>query len=397
LPVLRTLLLTLFVTASALVSGRAHAEDTLWATDGMRTGTVEGYAGGICTFDGAAIPCASIYYIGLDAGLSPPAPQDPMRDEVHLRDGSVHAGPLVSIDADNVATESASFARKEVAWIWLTPMLGGQGQTAPSTTAEEEGAPTYEWAGTVTIENRYNGEVGRHLWQAEYRVKFLEVPEGATSGRAGNNYPTAYFRPIDLSYAFHADQNWDRGSHALQTNAAGEIIYADVTMRGTASGRLDRDEMLDGPYGRYGAYGNMVRILTPLPATQEVPESLVSGFDYYDYADNIREPVEAGWYVIYVGHFPYDSPQERRAYYRGIERGGREPPAFPDPDEDFLHWIPSGMHGETLIGRLDRPEQAEVRGRHTYPEQGPGGTEDRDREQITIEWSFTRARVPDQP
>jgi hypothetical protein len=398
LPVLRTFVLALAVTTTAAVSSRAHAEDTLLLTNGMRTGSVEGCAGDVCTFDGAPVPRTSIYYIGLDAELPPPTPQDPIRDEVHLRDGSIHPGPLVSIDADNVVTEGATHQRKEVAWIWLTPRLGGQGQAAPAPIPEEEG-PTYEWNGTVTVENRYSGEAGRHLWKAEYRVKFLEVPDGATPGGDGTDYPSAAFIPLDLAYGFHADQNWDRGAFTLQTNAAGEIIYADVTMRGAASGRLGGERMRDGGrYGRYGIYGNMVQILTPLPATQEVPESLASGFDYTDYSDKVSQPVEPGWYVIWVGRFPYESPQERRAYYRGIERGGREPPFFPDPDEDFLHWIPSHMDGAVaVIGRLDHPDQAEVRGRHTYPEQGPGGSEDRDRERITIEWSFTRTRVPDQP
>ena len=399
LAVLRTFLLTAIVIASGLVAVGARAEDTLVATDGMRTGSVEGYASDVCRFDDAAIPRASIYYIGLDAELPSPAPRDPLHDEVHYRDGSVHSGRLVSIDATSVVTENASHSRKDVAWIWLTPILGGQGQAAPSTTTsgEEEEGPTYEWAGTVTVENRYDGEVGRHLWQAEYRVKFLEVPEGVTPGRDGKDYPSGNFIPLDLAYEFHADQNWDRGHHALNTNAAGEILGAEVTMRGTANGRLSGDQMRDnGRYGRYGLHGSMVRILTPLPATQEVPESLASGFDYYDYSDRVSQPVEPGWYAIYVGRFPYESPQEKRAYYRGIERGGREPVSG-GPDEDFLHWIPTGMHGESVIGRLDHPEQAEVRGRHVFPDQGPGSPEDRDREQITIEWSFTRTRVPDQP
>ena len=385
---LRTLLLALIVMASGLAPGGAPAEDMLIAADGVKTGTVEGYAGGICRFEGAGIPRASIYFIGLNAKLPPPQPQDYMRDEVHLRDGSVHPGPLVSIDADNVVTESASHARKEVAWIWLTPELGSPGQAAPSTTTsgEEGDGPTYEWEGTVAIENRYDGETGCHLWQAEYRVKFLEVPRGVTPGRAGTtDFPDADIVPIDLAYEFYADQNWDRGHHSLYTNAGGDILSADVTMFGTASGRLSGDRLRD-----WALYGNIVRILTPLPAAQEVPESLASSVDYYDYSDNVRQPVEPGWYVIYVGQLPHDSPQEERAYYRGIERGGREPPAFPDPDEDFLHWIPDGMHGVGVIGRLDHPDQAEVRGRHVYPQQGPGSSEDR--LQITIEWSLTRTR-----
>ena len=387
---LRTLLLALIVIASGLVSGRAPAEDMLVAADGVKTGTVEGYADGICKFEDAGIPRASIYFIGLDAKLPIPTPRDPMHDEVHLRDGSVHPGSLVSIDADNVVTETASYARRQVAWIWLTPVLRSQGQAAaPTTTSgaeEDEDKPTYEWEGTVTVDNRYDGEAGRHLWQAQYRVKFLEVPSGVTPGRDGTtDFPDADIVPIDLAYAFHADQNWDRGAYSLYTNAAGDILSADVTMFGMASGRLSSERLREN-----GLYGGIVRIQSPLRATQEPPESLASANDYYRYADNISMPVEPGWYSIYVGILPGDSPQEKRAYYRGIERGGREPPAFPDPDEDFLHWIPAGMRGESVIGRLDHSDQAEVRGRHVFPAQGPGGPEDR--LQITIEWSFTRTR-----
>jgi hypothetical protein len=126
--------------------------------------------------------------IGLDAELPPPAPQDGTRDEVHLRDGSVQPGPLMSIDATNVVTAGAVHPRKLVAWIWLTPLIPGQGQgqAAPSTTTadgdadEKKDRLAYEWEGTIRVENRYNdAKYGRHRWQAEYRVKFLEAnPEG---------------------------------------------------------------------------------------------------------------------------------------------------------------------------------------------------------------------------
>jgi hypothetical protein len=74
LPILRTLLLTLIIVAtSALAARRVAAEDMVIGADCMKTGTVEGYAGGVCAFDGAPVPRASIYYIGLDAE-PPPAP-----------------------------------------------------------------------------------------------------------------------------------------------------------------------------------------------------------------------------------------------------------------------------------------------------------------------------------
>jgi hypothetical protein len=394
LPLARALLLALVVIASALVTARAAAEDMLVLTSGVRTGTLADYANGICTFDDAAIPRASIYFIGLDAKPPVPTPQDPMQDEVHLRDGAVRSGRLLSIDADQVVTETASFARGQVDWIWLTPAQGegSSGQAVPPATtsdAEEEAGPTYAWEGTVKVENRYNGGEGRHLWQAEYRAKFLEVPRGSTLGRdLTTKYPTADIVPVELVYRLQADQAWDRGGFALQTNAAGKIVYADVTMRGEASGQIAGDRMRAGG----GIGGGILLLRAPLSGAPDLPESLASASDYHRSSDNVRTPVEPGWYEIIIGGFPHDTPREHRTYYRGIERGGQMPPFFPnDADEELLHWIPSYMpDGTVLIGRLSDPDQTAVRGRHSFPAQGPGGPEDR--EQITIEWSFTRTR-----
>jgi hypothetical protein len=380
---------------STLATGRVAAQDMLVLASGVRTGTAEGYADEICKFEDTAVPRASIYFIGLDARLPMPTPQNPMRDEVHLRDGSVHPGRLVSIDAGSVVTENASYPRRDVAWIWLTPVPRGEGgeeQAVPPPTvsgSEEETGPTYEWEGTVTVENRYSGSEGRHLWHAEYQVKLLEVPRGSTLGRdLTTRFPSADIVPVDLVYRLQADQAWDRGGYALQTNAAGTIIYADVTMRGTANGRLDGDRLRT----RGGLGGSIVRLEAPLPDAQGLSASLASANDYYRYSENVSNPVEPGWYQVFIGSFPHDSPRDWRAYYRGIERGGQMPPFFPnDADEEVLHWIPSYMpEGTQLIGRLSDPDQTAVRGRHSFPAQGPGGPEDR--EQITIEWSFTRTR-----
>jgi hypothetical protein len=50
--------------------------------------------------DSASIPRQSIFMIGLgDPPLPPPRVRNPLQDELHLRDGSIHPGPLVSLDA----------------------------------------------------------------------------------------------------------------------------------------------------------------------------------------------------------------------------------------------------------------------------------------------------------
>ncbi len=405
-PILRRLLLTLFLVAIGF-SAPAGVNDTLILADGVKTGSVEGYAGGICTFDGAPVPRASIYYIGLDAELPPPQPQDPMRDEVHLRDGTVHPGPLVSIDADNVATESAIYPRKKVAWIWLTPLLGGQGQAAPPTTAEEPKRPTYEWAGVIKVENRYNGSAGRHLWQAEYHVKLLEVPTTSSKpGREiGTSFPVNDFLPAEFDYDIQADQNWDGEGYKVSYGAgnvggAPVLVNGDVTMAGRAGRRVDGQLLRDSRI----VIGSVLRLDGPHATRYDPPDSFASYPSYDEYFARAGEPTEPGWYHISIGFGGHDvehngeylPPYKALSLYQGIRRGGMMPQFFADPDEDLVHWVPSWMpDGTTVIGRLDDPDQSEVRGGFTFPAQGPGGPEDR--EQITVEWSFTRTLMPDQP
>jgi hypothetical protein len=396
----RTLVLTLIVIALTLAARIVHAEDMLILTDGMRTGAVEGYADGTCRFDGAAVPRASIYFIGLGAELPMPTPQDYMRDEVHLRDGSVHPGPLVSIDADNVVTESGSYSRSKVAWIWLTPVLPSQGQATPSTVPPAEDAaggqerPTYEWAGVIKLENRYNGRVGRHLWQAEYRVKLLEVP---TNSSKPARYPstisfsTNHLEPVELQYEIEADQNWD-GEGYQYRYMWGRVVNGNVTMRGRASGRISDQTLVDSRV----LGGDVLRLDAPAAEPQEPTASIATEAKYDEYRENYHSPVEPGWYAIYIDFVGHDmdhggetgSPGKLLSIYEGIARGGLQPPAFDDPYRDFVHWIPAYGTGVDVIGRLDDPEQAEVRGALSFSRDanvGPG-------ENITIEWTFTRTR-----
>ena len=395
MPFLSTLVLTLMVMASALSSRRAAADDMLILTDGMKTGSVERYAGGVCTFDGAPVPRASIYYIGLDADLPPPTPRDPMRDEVHLRDGSVHPGPLVSIDAANVATETAIHPREKVAWIWLTPVPPGQGQAAPPSTAEEPDRRTYEWVGIIKVENRYAGRAGRHLWQAEYRVKLLEVPTNSTKpGRypLAVSFPTNALEPIEIEYEIKADQNWDGEGYKIAYGANNVLISGDVTMRGRAGGRISGQTLVDSRV----LLGDLLRLDAPAAAPQPPTAGITTQADYDRYLENAYSPVEPGWYYISIGFGGHDMdyggktgpPARLLSVYDGIVRGGLHPPFFDDPYLDFVHWIPAYGSDVVMVGRLDDPDQATVRGALNFARDanvGPG-------EHITIEWSFTRTR-----
>jgi hypothetical protein len=398
-PLHRWLLLALVLVGTAF-SAAARADDTLIGADGMRTGTVEGYESGICGFEGTDVPRASIYYIGLDAELPPPQPQDPMRDEVHLRDGSIHPGPLVSIDADNVAAGSAIHPRKAVAWIWLTPVPPGQEQAAPP--RDEPDLPTYEWAGTIKVENRYNGSAGRHVWQGEYRLKFLETP--TTTRRPGHETGTHFFVndvvPVEFEYEIRADHNWDGEGFKVSYgagNVAGApvLVSGDVTMAGRAGGRVDGQLLRDSRI----VLGSVLRLDAPATTRYDPPDSYASYPTYDEYFGRSGQPTEPGWYEISIGFVGHDMsyngeslpPYKALSLYRGIRRGGMMPPFVADPDDDLVHWMPEWMpDGTTVIGRLDDPDQSDVRGGFTFPAQGPGSSGDS--EQIAVEWSFTRTR-----
>ena len=64
--------------------------------------------------------------IGLgDPPLPMPQVRNPSHDELHLRDGSVRAGPLESLDARRVITPERTYERREVRWIYLAPPPAG--------------------------------------------------------------------------------------------------------------------------------------------------------------------------------------------------------------------------------------------------------------------------------
>ncbi len=391
-PSFHWLLSVLFLVATVLGGERASADDTLILTDDVKSGTLEGCSGGVCGFDGAAIPRASIYYIGLDAELPPPAPQDGTRDEVHLRDGSVHPGPLMSIDATNVVTAGAVHPRKLVAWIWLTPLTSGegQGQAAPSTTTsdgeaenkKEEEWTYYQWEGTIRVENRFiDAKYGRHRWRAVYKVKLREENHGGPYLENGRMTHNIGLEPLEFDYEFDADQAW-------LVYPTADMVAKTITMSGHASGQLLGDDLsalnahlwgLDAPYA------------TPYQA----PTAFASSDEVSEYFVAQNAGAAPGWYSMSLAFLGWGA--EKRALYAGIERGGTLPIYDRDPDEAFLDAIPVCMPTPTMIeGRLDRPDQTEVRGDYTYLYRRSGDNAVQAPNEIALEWSFTRTRVPDQ-
>jgi hypothetical protein len=83
-----------------------------------------------CTLNGKTIARSSIDWIGLRRQPPPPGAQSAVADEVHLTDGSVHSGTLVTVDAATVVMDSGAYPRDRVEWIHLGKSETGEVPTA---------------------------------------------------------------------------------------------------------------------------------------------------------------------------------------------------------------------------------------------------------------------------
>lgn len=99
----------------------SNSDDLILLRNGSRqTGTLQGCLNGGCQFDGAAIPQATIAWIGLhQARADPPQPNDPLVSEIRLADHSVHPGAMTAIDPSRVIAVPGSYDRQKVAWVYL--------------------------------------------------------------------------------------------------------------------------------------------------------------------------------------------------------------------------------------------------------------------------------------
>ncbi len=212
------LVVSLMVGLSAGVrSTSAEARDLLILGSEVRRGQLLSCDAAECRLDKTEVPRRDIVMIGLDdPPLPPPAVRGPGEDELHLRDGSVRPGPLVSLDARRVVTPARAYDRREVRWIYLAPPpagFGGGGSGAGDSGGGGSGDGTCGfWLGTVgrrgvsrhadggsgvgifgtrtvrTVysvrlrESPHSGDLGLHLDDATVRERLREVVSDSSGG-----------------------------------------------------------------------------------------------------------------------------------------------------------------------------------------------------------------------
>lgn len=401
----RIFLLAILVIVLAESCKLNAAKDMLILRDGsLRTGRLDGCNAQACTFDGAALSRSAILFIGLNGVQpTPPQVQDWLEDEVRRVDGSAHGGRVSSVDANRVITANGSHPRSKVSWIYFAPRKESTTDSAtpgPWSSSRSSDSKTagvvYEWDGKIEVESTYNGKDGLSKWKAEYLVKFLEKP--STSSRPGKtpgtSIPAREFFPLALKYTIHADTNLNKGSHTLQTDAVGKILYGDLTMRGQANGAITADALETGLVLSVGISG----LDAPAKIPYKPPTSFATPREFNDFRLSVEK--EHGFYDISLSFLHYGSVRGLKPYspeyfkairelYRGIDRGGRQPLVASTAEQDFIMHVPQGMpQGVNYFGILNKPDQTDVRGGFSYPIR----EKHQDPEMIKANWTFKRTR-----
>jgi hypothetical protein len=118
---------SILVLAGGAIPSPAEAQDLLVLRRGeIRRGELSSCDATACRLDKASVPRRDIAWIGLgDAAMPTPQMRNPLQDELHVRDGSIHPGPLVGLDVRRVTTPARTFERRQVRWIHLAPPPAG--------------------------------------------------------------------------------------------------------------------------------------------------------------------------------------------------------------------------------------------------------------------------------
>lgn len=206
--------------AVSVLSPPAEARDVLILRSEVRRGELVSCDASACRLDGSSIPRRDIVWIGLgDPPLPVPTIQNPVQDELHLRDGSVRPGPLVNLNARQVVTPVRTYVRREVRWIYLPQPPAsstGRGRGAAEDSSGGEGRTCGFWLGTVgrrevfrnepggvtrttrtvyTVlwrEEPRSGDVGLHLDDASVRERLREVVSDSSGGNRTSGSGTSH-------------------------------------------------------------------------------------------------------------------------------------------------------------------------------------------------------------
>jgi hypothetical protein len=153
LPALLAALSFMLALAGGVAPVPAEARDLVMFRTELRRGELSSCDATACRLDSDTIPRQSIAMIGLgDPPLPMPTIRNPSQDELHLQDGSVRPGPLVSLDARRVITRERTFERREVRWIYLAyvPPSGDAARKPSGSEGEREGDGTCRfWVGML--------------------------------------------------------------------------------------------------------------------------------------------------------------------------------------------------------------------------------------------------------
>jgi hypothetical protein len=165
-----------------MIPTAAAARDLLILRGEVRRGELVSCDAVACRLDQATIPRSTIVLIGLgNPPLPAPPIRNPLQDEIHLRDGSSHTGPFVSLDARRVITSAREYARREVRWIYLAPapVASGSGSGSAGRTDNADDGSCGFWVGTlrqrVEISRRTTeNQLRRTIW-TDYAARFKET------------------------------------------------------------------------------------------------------------------------------------------------------------------------------------------------------------------------------
>jgi len=158
-------------------------------------------------------------------------------------------------------------------------------------------------------------------------------------------------------------------------------------MLGAASGAFDAQQLAEGRV----VLGDILELKAPARGGSPAAADFAS---FAAYAAYLGRPAQPGAYQINLGFINYrqDGPWSLvRNLYRGIDRSGSERLAFDTADHDFIHWVAPNMpDGTNIVGQLQTPDQAEVKGGYSFPIDGGAAAGGDDAQRVTVRWSFRR-------